>query len=112
MFIMHGPRDEAWKLYDSSHWNRGGTGCEHRDGQSKANNRGVASPEPQKQGLKNGKRQPSELPPSFPAIQALGVDTALLGGVGYAIDCEHIGCDAIVDSVVLGVDHDIVEAFG
>jgi hypothetical protein len=42
----------------------------------------------------------------------LGVDAALFGGIGYAVDGEHVGCDAVVDAVSLGVGNDIIEAFG
>src|SRR5437879_3079608 len=40
------------------------------------------------------------------------VDASLLGGVGYAIDGQHVGCDAVVDTMILGVRDDVVEAFG
>ena len=39
-----------------------------------------------------------------------GVDAALLGGVGYAVDGEHVGGDAVVDLVGFGVGEDVVEA--
>ena len=42
----------------------------------------------------------------------LGVDAALFGGVGYAVDGQHVGCDAVVDVVVSGVGDDVVEAVG
>jgi len=45
-------------------------------------------------------------------LVVLGVDAALLGGVGYAVDGEHVGGDAVVYAVVLGVGDDVVEAFG
>ena len=32
-------------------------------------------------------------------LPALGVDAALLGGVGYAVDGQHVGGDAVVDAV-------------
>src|SRR5260370_20946434 len=41
-----------------------------------------------------------------------GVDAALLGGVGYAVDGQHVGCDAVVDVVGGGVGYDVAEAFG
>ena len=41
-----------------------------------------------------------------------GVDAALFGGVSYAVDGEHVGCDAVVDVVGLGVGDNVVEAFG
>ncbi len=42
----------------------------------------------------------------------LCVDAALFRGVGYAVDGEHVGGDAVVDAVSLGVGDDIIEAFG
>jgi hypothetical protein len=39
-----------------------------------------------------------------------GVDAALLGGVGYAVDGQHVGGDAVVDGVGDGVVEDVVEA--
>src|ERR1700683_1928744 len=44
----------------------------------------------------------SSLPPS-------GVNAALADGVGHAINGQHIGCDAIVDLVRLGVANYIAE---
>src|SRR5438552_6132943 len=41
-----------------------------------------------------------------------GVDAALFGGVGYAVDGQHVGCDAVIDVVGAGVGDDVVEAFG
>src|SRR5580765_7841120 len=41
-----------------------------------------------------------------------GIDTALLGGVGYAVDGQHVGSDAVVDAVSLRVGDYVVEAFG
>jgi len=41
-----------------------------------------------------------------------GVDAALLGGVGDAVDCQHVGSDAVVDAVILRVSNDVVEALG
>src|SRR5260370_23386611 len=55
-------------------------------------------------------RQPFGLPLCSGA--GLGVDAALLGGVSYAVDGEHVGCDAVVDVVGAGVGDDVVEAFG
>ena len=42
--------------------------------------------------------------------EASGVDAALLGGVGHAVDGEHVGGDAVVDVVGDGVLEDVVEA--
>ena len=42
----------------------------------------------------------------------LGVDTALLGGIGDAVNREHIGGDAVVDVVGLRVGDDVAEALG
>ena len=39
----------------------------------------------------------------------LGVDSALADGVGHAVDGQHVGGDAVVDAVGLGVAHHIVE---
>src|ERR1017187_4193629 len=36
----------------------------------------------------------------------LGVNSALANGISHAVDGQHIGCDAIVDAVSLGItDH-------
>src|SRR6202789_1826826 len=51
-------------------------------------------------------------------VPALRVDAALFGGVGYAVDGQHVGRDAVVDvvsdgeleDVVEAVDHDAIEA--
>ena len=45
-------------------------------------------------------------------LSLLGVDAALFDGEGYAIDGEHVGGDAVVDSVGFGVADHVVEAFG
>src|SRR5882757_10577886 len=58
------------------------------------------------------KRQLYGLPLCFWFGTASGVDAALFGGVGYAVDGQHIGCDAVVDVVGAGVGDDVVEAFG
>src|ERR1700754_3382484 len=42
----------------------------------------------------------------------LGVDATLFGGVGYAVDGEHVGGDAVVDVVRTGVSDDVVKALG
>ena len=42
----------------------------------------------------------------------LCVDSALFGGVGYAIDREHVGCDTVVDVMRSSVRDNVVEAFG
>jgi hypothetical protein len=36
----------------------------------------------------------------------------LFGGIGYAVDGEHVGRDAVVDVVGAGVSDDVVEALG
>ena len=41
-----------------------------------------------------------------------GVDAALFGGVGYAVDGEHVGCDAVVYVVGLGIVDYVAEALG
>src|ERR1700716_3835913 len=41
-----------------------------------------------------------------------GVDAALLGGVGHAVDGQHVGCYTVVDVMSAGVGDDVVEAFG
>src|SRR5271168_614728 len=41
-----------------------------------------------------------------------GIDAALFGGVGYAVDGEHVGGDAVVDVVSGGVGDNVVEALG
>ena len=41
-----------------------------------------------------------------------GVDAALFGGVGYAVDGQHVGGDTVVDVVRFGVGKDVVEARG
>src|SRR6202789_3324537 len=51
-------------------------------------------------------------------LPALRVDAALFGGVGHAVDGQHVGGDAVVDvvgdgeleDVVEAVDHDAIEA--
>jgi len=45
-------------------------------------------------------------------LAGLGVDAALFGGVGYAVDGQHVGGDAIVDIVGLGVGDYVAEALG
>ena len=40
----------------------------------------------------------------------LCVDAALLEGERYAIDGQHVGCDAVVDVVGFGIPHHVVEA--
>src|SRR5258707_4645532 len=49
---------------------------------------------------------------AFDLGSASGVDAALFSGVGYAVDGEHVGCDAVVDVVSAGVGDYVVEAFG
>src|SRR5438094_7640909 len=41
---------------------------------------------------------------------ASGVNTALLRRVGYAVDGQHVGSDAVIDAVVFGVRDDVVKA--
>jgi hypothetical protein len=45
-------------------------------------------------------------------VNPSGVDAALLGGVGYAVDGQHIGCDAVIDVVSAGVGDYVVKALG